>query len=90
MYRQLHVLSQAKAQKRLNRNYYTKKHFFLLSRNIVSIMYGKRKLQLLLRYDMDVEVGRYAAEMAQSIKRLDSLSNPKLFPDEQVPSSAEH
>lgn len=37
------------------------------------------------RYDIGVEVGRYAAEMAVSIKRLDSLTNPKLFPDELLP-----
>lgn len=43
------------------------------------------------RYEMDVEVGRYVCwDGTLSIKRLDSLSNPKLFPDELVPSSDEH
>lgn len=43
------------------------------------------------RYEMDVEVGRYVCwGGTPSIKRLDSPSNPKLFPDELVPSSAEH
>lgn len=42
-------------------------------------------------YEMDVEVGRCVCwDGTVSIKRLDSLSNPKLFPDELVPSSAEH
>lgn len=43
------------------------------------------------RYEMDVEVGRYVCwDGTVCIKRLDSLSNPKLFPDELVPSSDEH
>lgn len=43
------------------------------------------------RYEMDVEVGRYVCwDGTPSIKRLDSQSNPKLFPDELVPSSAEY
>lgn len=58
-----------KAQNVNKRNYFnTEKHLSWVTLNILSIIYGKRKLQSpVKRYDMDVEVGRYAAEMAQSL-----------------------
>lgn len=63
----------------------------LVSLDLISIIYEQRETQFLKRYEMDVEVGRYVCwDGTPSIKRLDSLSNPKLFPVELVTFFDEH
>lgn len=65
MYRQLHVQSQPKAQQKLSQH--TEAPVMAVFEHMVHDIWKEKAAVPVKRYDMDVEVGRYAAEMAQSL-----------------------